>query len=179
MVKSKQIDKMKKALLSLVTVCLMIGASTNSTSQTTNQKSKTMETVAKMESKEVVQGFFTAFGQGDLNGVINSFHDSCTIVSIRDCQRSNNQLYGTYKGKDGVKTFLSNLGNAFDIKAFTVENVIGDGNVSFANGKFTNLVKSTGKSFQSDWALMCVIKNDKIFEYHFYEDSEAFSESNK
>ncbi|MEO7988302.1 MAG: nuclear transport factor 2 family protein [Chryseolinea sp.] len=138
-----------------------------------------METVAKKQSKEVVQDFFTAFGNGDFNGVINSFHDSCTVIAIRDSSRSGNQIYGTYKGKDGAKTFLSNLGAAFETKAFTIENIMGEGNVSFANGSFTHVVKSTGKSFQSDWALMCVIKDDKIVEYHFYEDSEKFSEANK
>jgi ketosteroid isomerase-like protein len=154
---------------------LIIGITTNSQSKILN--SKTMET--KKQSKEVVQGFFTAFGNGDFNGVINSFHDSCTVTAIRDSQRNESQIYGTYRGKEGAKTFLANLGNAFDTKAFTIENIIGEGSVSFANGKFMHVVKSTGKSFPSDWALMCVIKDDKIFEYHFYEDSEKFSESNK
>jgi len=170
---------MKEVISSLITVCLIVGVTTNSICQTINQKSKAMEPVTKKQSKEVVQGFFTAFGNGDFNGIVNSFHDSCTVVAIRDSQRSDNQIYGTYKGKDGAKTFLANLGSAFDTKAFTVENVIGDGDVSFANGKFTHIVKSTGKAFQSDWALMCVTKNDKIFEYHFYEDSEKFVESNR
>lgn len=168
---------MKKIIIALVTMGLITGTTANSNSQT--NKSKIMETVTKMPAKEVVQGFFTAFGNGDFTGVINSFHDSCTVVAVRDSQRDGNQVYGTYKGKDGAKSFLSNVGNAFDTKAFTVENIIGDGNVSFANGKFTHVVKSTGKTYQSDWALMCVIKDDKIFEYHFYEDSEKFSESSK
>jgi ketosteroid isomerase-like protein len=37
---------------------------------------------------------------------------------------------------------------------------------------FTAQAKATGKSFSSDWALYTVIKNGKIFEYFFYEDSE-------
>jgi len=160
----------------LATVCLLIGIITHSISQT--KQTKTMETT-KRQSKEVVQGFFTAFSNGDFNGIVNSFHDSCTVTAIRDSQRSGQQIYGTYKGKEGAKTFLSNLGNAFDTKAFSVENIVGEGNVSFANGKFTHVVKATGKSFPSDWALMCVIKDDKILEYHFYEDSEKFSESNQ
>ena len=160
-----------------LTMGLIMGIATNSISQTKTLNSKTMET--SKQSKEVVQGFFTAFGNGDFSGVVNSFHDSCTVTAIRESQRNESQIYGTYRGKEGAKTFLINLGNAFDTKAFTVENIIGEGSVSFANGKFTHVVKSTGKSFPSDWALMCVIKDDKIFEYHFYEDSEKFSESNK
>ena len=169
---------MTKTASSLAIILLIISVTTNSICQT-KQKSKTMETLTKKQSKEVVQGFFNAFGKGDFNGVVNSFHDSCTIIAVRDASRTGSEIYGTYNGKDGVKTFLSNLGNAFDTKAFTVENVVGEGNVSFANGKFTHVIKATGKSFSSDWALMCVIRDEKILEYHFYEDSQKFFESGK
>jgi ketosteroid isomerase-like protein len=181
MVKSKQI-RMKRTLLSLTTVCLLFSNTNHSMAQINNQnkpKSKTMETVKTKQSNEVVQGFFTAFGNGDFNGVMNSFHDSCTVIGIRDAERAGSQIYGTYKGKEGAKTFLTNLGNTFDTKAFAVDHVIGNGNIAFANGKFTHVVKSTGKTFSSDWALMCVVKDDKIIEYHFYEDSEKFSEASK
>ena len=173
---------MKSRVLSIATVCLLLGNTLNSIAQakTINQnKLKTMETVTAKQSKEVVQGFFTAFGNGDFNGVVNSFHDSCTVVGIRDSERSGNQIYGTYRGREGAKSFLINLSNTFDTKAFTVDYIIGEGDVAFANGKFTHVVKSTGKTFSSDWALRCTIKDDKILEYHFYEDSEKFSEASK
>lgn len=138
-----------------------------------------METVKTKTGKEVVQDFFTAFGNGDFNGVINSFHDSCKIISIRDSERTGNEVYGTYNGKDGARTFLTNLGSVFDTKVFTVDHIVGDGNIAFANGTFTHIVKSTGKPFSSDWALMCVIQDDRILEYHFYEDSEIFAEAGR
>lgn len=171
---------MKKTVSVLATMCLIAVSTINVTAQTNSNKTvktKKMETVK--QSKEVVEGFFKAFGNGDFNGIINSFHDSCTIVGIRDGERNGTQIYGTYKGKDGAKTFISNLGNAFDTKAFSVENVISEGNIVFANGKFTHIVKSSGKSFSSDWALYALVKDDKIFEYHFYEDSQKFVEANQ
>ena len=82
-----------------------------------------------------------------------------------------------YRSRWIISEFISNLGAEFDTKVFTVENLVSEGNVVFANGKFTHELKSTGKLFSSDWALMCVIKNDKILEYHFYEDSEKFAEA--
>ena len=99
-------------------------------------------------------------------------------MSIREGERNGVQLYGTYKGKNGVKEFISNLGNAFDTKSFSVEAIISEGNIAFASGKFTHIVKSTGKGFSSDWALMCVTKDDQILEYRFYEDSAKFVEAN-
>ena len=72
-----------------------------------------------------------------------------------------------------------NLGKTFDTKAFSVGHVIGQGDVAFANGSFLHLVKSTGKPFSSDWALMSVVKDGKILEYHFYEDSAAFAQASR
>lgn len=46
--------------------------------QKSKKKSSQMKSVK--QSKEVVQGFFSAFGKGDFDGIINSFHDSCIIV---------------------------------------------------------------------------------------------------
>ena len=171
---------MKRTFSALITMCLIAIGNFNATAQVSNNKTVKkikMETV--IQSKEVVQGFFNAFGNWDFNGIINSFHDSCTITAVRDADRTGAQIYGTYKGKDGAKLFISNLGNAFDTKAFSVDNVISEGDIAFANGMFSHVVKSSGKTFSSNWALMCVIKDKKIFEYHFYEDSEKYSEANK
>lgn len=164
----------------MATVCLLALGTIHARAQAKNDntvKTNKMKTVKP--SKEVVQGFFNAFSKGDFNGIISSFHDSCTIMAVRKANRTGSQIYGTYQGKEGAKTFISNLGNAFDTKAFSVDHVVGEGNTAFANGTFTHVVKSSGKSFSSDWALMCVIKDDQIFEYHFFEDSEKFSEANQ
>ncbi|HEY0656352.1 MAG TPA: nuclear transport factor 2 family protein [Chryseosolibacter sp.] len=172
---------MKRKLLVIVTLHLFAGHAHQIMAQANHQKTKStsMETTTKKTGKQVVQEFFTAFGNGDLPGVINSFHDSCKIVGIREAERAGNSLYGTYDGKDGIKAFLSNLGATFDTKAFSVQRIAGEGDIAFAHGKFTHIVKSTGKSFSSDWALVCVIKDQKILEYHFYEDSQKFAEASR
>ena len=169
---------MKNTVSVIATMCLIALGTTNSGAQTSNGKTvKTNKMETTKQGKEIVEDFFNAFGKGDLNQVISSFHDSSTIVAVRKTNRTGSEIYGTYQGKEGVKTFISNLGAAFDTKAFSVDHVIGEGNIAFASGKFTHVLKSSRKSFSSDWALMCVIKDNRIFEYHFYEDSEKFAEA--
>ena len=171
---------MKNTVSVVATMCLIVFGTINLKAQTNNGKTvKTSKMETVKQSKEIVEDFFNAFGKGDFNKLISSFHDSSTIVAVRKASRTGPEIYGTYQGKEGVKTFISNLGAAFDTKAFSVDHVIGEGSIAFANGKFTHMVKSSRKSFSSDWALMCVIKDNKIFEYHFYEDSEKFAEANK
>ncbi|MFZ5895450.1 MAG: nuclear transport factor 2 family protein [Myxococcota bacterium] len=129
-----------------------------------------------MSSAEVVKGFFSAFGKGDVNGVVDSFHPEAMIYAVRKSERKGNH-WGSYTGKEGAKSFISALGNLFETKAFTVNHVVGEGNVAFADGTFTHKVKSTGKLFSSEWALKCLVKDNKIVEYTFYEDSAAFNDA--
>lgn len=162
----------------IIGYCLLMAVSFDAKSQSTKireQKPSSMET--GKQSKQVVQQFFEAFGKGDVQGVILSFHDSCSITAVRQSERTNADLYGVYHGKEGLKEFLSKLGSNFDTREFSVSHVAAEGNIAFASGRFTHVVKRTGKSFSSDWALMCVVQDGQIREYHFYEDSEKFAEA--
>lgn len=125
-------------------------------------------------SVAVVKAYFSAFQKGDMKKVLGSFHQDCLIVSVREEEREREQLHGTYRTKEEAKQFIENLKNRFSTREFTVETVIGEGAIVFANGKFAHEVKATGKLFLSDWAQRCIIKDDKILEYRFYEDSAAF-----
>ena len=126
------------------------------------------------QSISVFQNYFNAFQQGNMDDVLNAFHKDCLIVSVRDKERSREQLHGTYRTKEQAKQFLQKIVNHSDPKDFVVEKVMGDGNIVFANGWCTHKVKATGKMFISDWVQRCIIENNKIKEYRFYEDSAAF-----
>lgn len=126
-------------------------------------------------SAGAVQAFFAAFSKGDLEGIVNCFADDCVIHAVRNGDRKASTVYGTYKGKAGVKEFVGNLGSTFNTKAFSVDKIIGEGEVAFASGSFSHEVKSSGKLFNSDWALRCLVQKGRISEYRFFEDSEAFA----
>ncbi|AKV03709.1 hypothetical protein AKJ09_10372 [Labilithrix luteola] len=128
---------------------------------------------------DVVKGFFAAFGKGDVEGVVASFHPHAEITAVRQGGRADGGLYGTYSGTEGVNDFVKALGATFDTRAFAVDHVVGEGNVVFASGSFTHELKSTRKPFRSDWALKCIIEEGKIREYHFYEDSAAYVEASR
>ncbi len=124
-------------------------------------------------SSRVVTQFFTAFGKGDLEGVVATFDPGATLIAVRSGPHREGQVYGTYTGAAGVREFVGNLGGAFETKAFTVDVIVGDGEVAFAKGAFVHTVRKTGKTFQSDWALMCRVRGERIVEYRFFEDSAA------
>jgi ketosteroid isomerase-like protein len=130
------------------------------------------------QANKPVEAFFSAFGKGDFQGILNSFDPNVEIIAARKGKLGGSSVYGTYQGTEGLKQFLTNLGASFDTQAFKVDKIVGDDHTSFAKGSFTHKVKSTGKLFSSDWALMCEVKDNKIITYHFFEDSAAFLEAN-
>ena len=129
----------------------------------------------KNEKKKVVESYFKAFGNGDMESVLNHFHPDCFIVSVKDDLRDEGQLHGSYRGKNEASVFLSNIARLFETKSFDVDLVSEtEGDVVYANGSFAHEVKATGKMFYSDWVQRCVIQDGLIKEYRFYEDSAAY-----
>lgn len=131
-----------------------------------------------ISSKEVLNAFFTAFGNGDFQGILDTFHPDVKVTAVRNAEVNEGSPFGSYYGIEGLKGFLGTLGFVFNTKAFVVENVIDEGNIAFANGNFVHELKTTGKLYKSEWSLMCELKDNKIIAYKFFEDSQKFYEAN-
>tara|TARA_Y100000310_G_C20702949_1_gene831769 strand:- start:5741 stop:6238 length:498 start_codon:yes stop_codon:yes gene_type:complete len=160
----------QKVLLGMILALLITG---KVTAQSELNKKETMT------SKETVNAFFTAFGNGNYQGILDVFDPEVEIMAVRKAPVASGELYGSYEGIEGLKAFLTNMGNVFDTKAFSVEHVIGEGNVAFANGTFAHEIKPTGKLYSSAWSLMCEVEDGKITVYRFYEDTAKYEEASE
>ncbi len=135
-------------------------------------------TKSKKTNDEVVQAYFNAFQKGDLDGVLKIFHPDCYIVSVKEEQRPTEQLHGIYSTRKEARQFLNNIVSLFETKEFIVDTVVeASDNLVIAKGTFSHLVKSSGKLFNSNWIQLCVIQDEMIKEYRFYEDSAALIEA--
>lgn len=129
-------------------------------------------------NKEVVESYFKAFTTGNLDEVIHIFHPNTYIVSVKEEERLTKQLHGIYRTREEAKQFLRNIVTLFETKEFTIDTVVeAEGNLVIAKGKFSHLVKSSGKLFNSNWVQLCIIEDEMIKEYRFYEDSAALIEA--
>ncbi|MEX0312914.1 MAG: NAD(P)H-dependent oxidoreductase [Allomuricauda sp.] len=135
----------------------------------------TGQPLTKKDNLEVVKDYFNSFQKGNMTQVLNTFHPNCYIVSVKEEERPKEQLHGIYRTKDEAKQFLNNITSLFNTKDFSVQHMspVGE-NMVVASGTFSHEVKSTGKLFNSAWVQLCVIEDEKIKEYRFYEDSAAF-----
>ncbi|MCB0165801.1 MAG: nuclear transport factor 2 family protein [Anaerolineae bacterium] len=122
------------------------------------------------EVTKPVERFFTAFGQGDLDSLLETLHDDIVIdIAGPDSV----PLYRTYHGKGEARQFIESLGGTFQTQQFNIQTLIGQDDTVMAAGVFKHMVIPTGKIFASPWALHCEIKDDKIVHYRFYEDTAA------
>ena len=67
-----------------------------------------------------------------------------------------------YKGKDGVGEFFATLDETLENTGFEVHEYVGDGDRVVALGQFGWKAKSTGKSYDSDFAMVYTVKNGKV-----------------
>lgn len=143
--------------------------------ESNTQSSMNRQSLSGKQNVEVVQDYFNSFQNGDMEQVLNLFHPDCYIVSVKEEERSKEQLHGIYRTKKEAKEFLNRITSLFNTKQFIVKHISSaGGNLVLANGTFSHEVKATGKLFNSAWVQLCVVENQKIKEYRFYEDSEAF-----
>lgn len=132
----------------------------------------------ELSNKTVIENYFNAFSKGDIAAVLRIFHPECLIVSVREGERGNGQLHGSYRSRAEASEFLANISRLFETKSFTVESIMeGNKHVVYANGTFVHKVKATAKLFYSTWVQRCIIENGMIKEYRFYEDSAAYEEA--
>lgn len=55
--------------------------------------------------KEVLSTFFTAFGNGDFQGILNTFHPEIKITAVRNSKVEAGNPFGCYDGIEGLKSF--------------------------------------------------------------------------
>ncbi|WP_306029946.1 nuclear transport factor 2 family protein [Stappia sp. MMSF_3263] len=121
----------------------------------------------------VIEAFFTALKSGDPDRVLPMIAEDAIIVGVRGKADPRLPIYGTYRGREGMRAFLGELRKAFDTEAFEVDEMLESEALGFASGRFRHRVRHTGRLFVSTWALRAKLADGKIAHYLFFEDTAA------
>lgn len=133
--------------------------------------SETMTT----STNDIVDAFFTHFGAGDTEALLNLFADD---VDFRVNGAANIPWAGTRSNKTEIGEFFGvfpEVLTAPDEFELTGRIVQDSDAAVFARCIFG--VKATGKKFENAYALHFTIADDKIVRYHMYEDSHAIAQA--
>lgn len=118
-----------------------------------------------------VQGFLASVGNRDIAGALTHVHDD---VVFEPQGPSDLPIYGRFEGRDGVRHLLSSLSEIFETEAFEVRKWVSSDDVVFAHGYMRHRVRRTGRTFESEWALVVQIKDQLIASWKIFEDTAAF-----
>ncbi|WP_046247247.1 nuclear transport factor 2 family protein [Hymenobacter terrenus] len=104
-------------------------------------------------------------------------HPEAEFIDVKRAAQARLPLYGTFRGRAGAEAFLQGLADAFQTEQFEHEGLLGDEHTAVAWGSFRHRVRATGRLFESDWALVCRVRDGLIAFHQFYEDTEALERS--
>jgi ketosteroid isomerase-like protein len=131
-------------------------------------------------STEIVQNFFAAFAQRDLSAIDRYFAPDVvyTVIGTQSPETVTAIPWiGEYHKREGAKEFLAHLLRNIEIIGFGSQEFIEQGDMVAVFGTFMYRATSTGKRFDSNYAIKIKIRDGLIAEYFFHENTYAVAEA--
>jgi ketosteroid isomerase-like protein/plastocyanin len=123
-----------------------------------------------MANLKIVQDFFSAFGKGDIPGVLNTLSED---VDWFIPGPATIPYAGQRKGKEEVGKFFVAFSDAVEVKTFEPREFITQKDKLVVIGHEELKVKTTAKDVKNEWVLVFTIEKDKIKKFRSYEDTAA------
>jgi ketosteroid isomerase-like protein len=124
---------------------------------------------------ETVQEFFTRFGAGDLDALLALFAEE---VDWDVPGAASVPWTGRRSTPEELRAFFLTAAQEVELtEEFAVDRIVADGPAGIAVGRFTHVIKRTGKRFSSPFALHVEVEDGLIRLYHMHEDSHAAAEA--
>lgn len=122
------------------------------------------------ENTEIVKRAYAAFKNGDIDALMRTYADD---VSWEIYGPSTVPTAGTRKGLAGVREFFGVLDSAMTAQSFEPREYVAQGDQVVVLGSYSWKVKSTGRTFSSNWAHVATLKDGKIVRFREYTDTAA------
>lgn len=126
--------------------------------------------MSEEQNQQIVQGLFESFGRGDVPSMLGVLSDD---VDWRVHGPESVPYFGQHNGHDGVVSFLTKLGSNVEMERFEPQEFIAKGDKVVVLGGERGRVKSTGRAFDNDWAMVFTLSGGKITSFRSYEDTGA------
>jgi len=122
-------------------------------------------------SHEVLEAFYLAIGQGKIQKALEWCDESITYIAVKSSSETHPELYGEFKGHEGLRGFLEHLRAYYEIKSFRVEHTASKGEIAFAKGELAYTLRHNGAPYATHWSAMAQIKKGRIVHYRFFKDT--------
>jgi uncharacterized protein len=129
--------------------------------------------MSEQQNLQLVQEFYSAFQQGNAAGVLSTFADDVDwfIPGPKDII----SLAGQRQGREQIAQFLAKLAQMQDPEQFELREFVAQGDKAVALEHYQWRIKSTGRSYESDWVHAFTIHEGKISKFEEYLDTHAWA----
>ena len=124
--------------------------------------------MSEQDNLRLVQEGYGDFGRGDIATLLEKFADDIEWVVPGP---KSTPLAGIYRGKNEVAGFFKRLSDLAEISSFEPRQFVAQGDTVVAMGRETGRVKSTGRTFVSEWAMAFKVRNGKVVKFQEYADT--------
>ncbi|MFC5193841.1 nuclear transport factor 2 family protein [Bizionia hallyeonensis] len=122
----------------------------------------------KNSAKTVVENMFKAFSSGDADKFVATVSEDTVWVY------HGTQIIpaGTFKHKEGVRTFFTNIMERTEIINFEPQQYIVENNMVVVIGREHQKVKRSGRELKQKWVQIYTVENDLITRMEEFATSE-------
>jgi hypothetical protein len=132
--------------------------------------------MSEQENERVVREMYTAFGRGDVPGVLDTLAED---IEWRIAGPAELPYAGLHRGRDGVAQFLEAFGRSSEFEAFEPREYFSRGDQVVVLGYERQRVKATGLVVETDWAMAFTLRAGRIARFHNYVDTHAVAAAHR
>jgi ketosteroid isomerase-like protein len=126
--------------------------------------------MSEAQNTKVVQDAYAAFGRGDIPALLGHMTDDILWQPVIGTSKQV-PFSGERKGKAGVAEFFQQVAETEDFQLFEPREFIAQGNTVVALGHYRAVTKTTGKSFDSPFAMVFTLRDGKVASFREFTDS--------
>jgi ketosteroid isomerase-like protein len=126
--------------------------------------------MSEQTNVRVVQQAYEAFGRGDIPAVLDALTDD---VQWTFQGSPVIPFAGTFRGRQGIAGFFSVLDETLEFEQFEPRGFVAQGETVVVLGYERSVAKTTGRSFEQEWAHVYTLRDGKIATGRFFEDTAA------
>lgn len=120
-------------------------------------------------AKTVIENMFAAFAEGNLDKILETVSKDSVWI-YHGTQVISHALF---EGKEGAKTFFSNILNSTEVLKFEPRQYIMENNMVVVLGSEHQRVKRSGKELKQQWMQVYTVENNLITRMEKFATSEV------
>ena len=128
--------------------------------------------MAENDNAKIIERAYQAFGRGDLPAMLGLLSSD---IAWRHPAIEGVPWAASFRGTDSVAGFFAALAKAADVEQFEPLHFVAAGDRVVVLGRERVRAKSTGRTYETDWAHSFLLRDGKIVEFQEYTDTNRIA----